>query len=311
LRAADVTITAIILTRDEELHLRRCLERLSPLADRIIVVDSFSTDQTVAIANDAGAEVWQHRFVNHAAQFNWALDQVAGGPDEWIVRVDADEWFEPAAIAALKQRIASAPPELGAFDIRRKVIFRGRWIRWGGYYSTVLTRVWRAGAARIEQRWMDEHIIVSRGRVERIAEGDIVDENLKDITDWTAKHNGYTTRQMVEFISLEVPLMTRTEDAGALTQHAGMKRFLRNGVYGRSPLYLRALLYFAQRYLLRFGILDGRQGLVFHFLQGCWNMFLIDAKVDEARSYIKLHGLDAFRAHLRDHHGIDVDAPPA
>ena len=303
-------ITAIVLTRDEAVHIARCIERLRSLADRIVVVDSRSTDNTVAIAQAAGAEVWGHDFTNYAVQFQWALDQL-GGSLGWVIRIDADEWFEPSAIAELKRRIEQASPDVGAFEIRRKVIFRGRWIRWGGYYRTVLTRAWRAGTAHIEQRWMDEHIVVDQGRIERIGDGDLVDENLKDITDWTAKHNGYTTRQMIDFINLEVPLVRITEAATTLNRAAQTQRFLRNRVYARSPLYLRALLYFLQRYILRLGFLDGRQGLVFHTLQGFWNFFLIDAKVDEARSYIRDHGADAFRQYLATRHGIDLTTPDA
>lgn len=303
-------ITAIILTRNEAIHIGRCIERLKPLTDRIIVVDSFSTDGTVALAKAAGAEVWPHAFENHALQFQWALDrlnQLTG----WILRIDADEWLEPAAIDWIRERVTKAPDEVGALDIRRKVIFRGRWIRWGGYYGTVLTRVWRAGAARIEQRWMDEHIIVERGSVERITAGDIVDENLKDITDWTAKHNGYATRQMVDFINLEQPLMKKANSAGTLTATAKWKRVLRNNLYARAPLFLRAYLYFFWRYIVRLGFLDGKQGLVFHTLQGFWNFFLMDAKIDEARDYIRRHGLEAFREHLAGHHGMRVVAPDA
>lgn len=301
-------ITAIVLTRDEAIHIARCIERLRPLADRIVVVDSHSIDDTVAIAGAAGAEVWIHEFVNYAVQFQWALDQLDES-DGWIVRIDADEWLEPSAIAEIKRRMESSAPDVGAFEIRRKVIFRGRWIRWGGYYRTVLTRAWRAGAARIEQRWMDEHITVDHGRIERISAGDLVDENLKDITDWTAKHNSYTTRQMIDFINLEVPLLPVATAATTLNQAAQTQRFLRNSVYARAPLYLRALLYFLQRYILRLGFLDGRQGLVFHTLQGFWNFFLIDAKVDEARTYIRDHGIDAFRDHLATRYGIDLITP--
>ena len=304
-------ITAIILTFNEATHIARCIDRVKPLADRIVIADSHSTDDTVAIAAAAGAEILTHAFVNHAAQFQWAVDTL--GPLEgWIVRVDADEWFEPAAIADLRAHMTSAAPDVSAFELRRKVIFRGRWIRWGGYYRTVLTRAWRVGAAHVEQRWMDEHVVVHSGRTERIVAGDLVDENLKDITDWTAKHNGYTTRQMVEFIDLEHPLIAdRGGDRARLNESAGAKRYLRNRVYARAPLYLRALLYFLQRYVLRLGFLDGRQGLVFHTLQGFWNFFLIDAKVDEARSFIRESGIAAFRQHLAARHGIDLTAPDA
>lgn len=302
------SITAVVLTFNEQLHIARCLERLGPLADRIIVVDSFSTDRTVELARAAGAEVWQNRFVNHAAQFQWALDRLAGNA-EWIVRVDADEWFEPAAIAQIRDEIATAPAAVGAFDIRRKVIFRGRWIRWGGYYPTILTRIWRDGAASVEQRWMDEHVVVEHGEVRRIDRGDLVDENLKDITDWTDKHNYYATRQMVQFIALEQPLLDQAATGGNLNRAAALRRALRNQLFAKSPLYLRSLAYFVQRYFLRLGFLDGREGLVFHFLQGFWNFFLVDAKVDEARQFIKTHGLDEFRRHLAERHRIEL--PPS
>lgn len=300
-------ITAIMLTFNEELHVARCLERLAPLADRIIVVDSFSTDRTVELARAGGAEVWQNVFVNHAAQFQWALDRLAGMA-RWIVRVDADEWFEAAAIAEIRARTAAAPDTVGAFEIRRKMIFRGRWIRWGGYYPTILTRIWRDGAAHVEQRWMDEHVVVDRGQVSRIESGDLVDENLKDITDWTDKHNRYTTLQMVEFINIEYPLIERKESNG-LNRPAKIKRVLRNKIFASSPLYLRTFAYFFQRYFLRFGFLDGKQGLVFHFLHGFWNFFLMDAKIDEARRFIRSNGLDAFRRHLAQRHHINL--PPS
>lgn len=300
-------ITAIIITRDEQLHIGRCIERLVPLADRILIVDSFSSDKTVEMARAAGVEVMQHEFASHAAQFQWGIDQL-GDDQGWIVRVDADEWFEPAAIVAIKERTAAAPTDLAAFDIRRKVIFRGRWIRWGGYYQTVLTRIWRTGAARIEQRLMDEHIIIERGRVERITEGDIVDENLKDLTDWTDKHNSYATRQMVEMVDLgKSPVNSLL--SGRLSNSAKWKRRLRNGFYARFPLYLRAYLYFFWRYVIRLGFLDGREGLVFHTLQGFWQFFLVDAKIDEARLYITAHGIDAFRDHLWQRHRLKIAGP--
>lgn len=299
-------VTVIILTRNESLHIERCIERLAGLADRVVVVDSFSDDNTVELATAAGAEVWSHAFVNHARQFQWAVDELdqTGG---WIVRLDADEWFEPSAIAAVRRRMDGAEPDLSAFDFRRKVIFRGRWIRWGGYYRTVLTRVWRSGAAHIEQRWMDEHVVVDRGRVERISEGDLVDQNLKDIHDWTAKHNGYAIRQMIELLNLEIPLLGTPSPAAPLRGITRAKRWLRNRFYARFPLYIRSYLYFVWRYFIRLGFLDGRQGLVFHTLQGFWSFFLVDANTDEARTILAREGIEGLRRTLRTRHGITLE----
>lgn len=300
-------VTAVIIARNEEVHIGRCIERLKPLAERIVVVDSFSTDATVEIARSLGAEVLQNRFVNHATQFNWGVDAAAIGGG-WVLRIDADEWFEPAAIAEIKRLLPALADDVGALSFRRKVYFQGRWIRWGGYYPTVLTRLWRAGQARVEQRWMDEHVEVLEGRTLLLPKGDLVDENLKDLTDWTDKHNGYATRQMLEVINQELPLFRREDRGGSLDKSVSRRRSLRS-IYGRFPLFLRVLLYFGQRYVLRLGFLDGRPGLVFHILQGFWWFFLIDAKIDEARRHAARHGVADLRAHLAKRHGIALQAP--
>lgn len=298
-------LTAVILTYNEELHIGRCIERLRTIAGRIVVVDSYSTDRTLDIAKALGAEIYQNAFTFHAAQFQWGL-AAAGIESGWILRVDADEYLEPALLEELRETLPTLPEMVSAIEFRRKVFFRGKWIRWGGFYPTHLTRLWRAGTAHVEQRWMDEHVLVERGETIRMRRGDIVDDNLKDITEWTSKHNSYSTRQMIEFIALEQPRLMPRDSSGQLNSAANSKRFLRNRVYAGSPLYLRAVLYFLQRYLLRLGFLDGRSGFVFHTLQGYWNFILIDAKIDEARRYIARYGLDAFRDHLAWRHGIHL-----
>lgn len=301
------TITAVVIARNEEVHIGRCIERLKPLTDRIVIVDSFSTDATVEIARKLGAEVLENPFVNHATQFNWGVD-AAAIIDGWVLRIDADEWFEPVAIEEIRRLLPELKGDVGALSFRRKVYFQGRWIRWGGYYPTVLTRLWRAGHARVEQRWMDEHVEVLEGRTLLLPKGDLVDENLKDLTDWTDKHNGYATRQMIELLNQELPLFKREQTGGSLDISVSRRRSLRS-FYGRFPLFLRVLLYFAQRYVLRLGFLDGRPGLVFHTLQGFWWFFLIDAKIDEARRHAAQHGIANLRAHLAKRHGIALQAP--
>jgi glycosyltransferase involved in cell wall biosynthesis len=304
-------LAAVILTYNEALHIRRCIERVRPIASRIIIVDSFSTDGTVEIARELGAEIFQQKFVNHAAQFQWGIDQAAIA-DGWVLRIDADEYFEPAALAEISERLATLPAEVGAVDFRRKLFFNGKWIRWGGYYKNVLTRLWRAGAARIEQRWMDEHVVVEQGETVRFARGDLVDDNLKDISWWTEKHVGYSVRQMIEFMNLEHPELLGTADQGRLSEGAKRKRFLRNGVYNRMPLYLRALLYYLVRYVLRLGFLDGRTGFVFHAMHGYWYFLLMDAQIDQARKIVREGGVEGLRDWLAERHGIRVgpDAAP-
>jgi glycosyltransferase involved in cell wall biosynthesis len=183
-----LSITAIVLTGNEEVHIERCLARIRTLVRRMIIVDSFSTDGTVALATRLGAEVVQRRFENQAEQFQWALDALAIDT-EWVLRLDADEYFEPTALEEIATRLPTLPAEVTGVDFKRKFYFMDKWIKWGGYYPTILTRLWRTGAARIEQRWMDEHAILTRGRATLFERGDLVDENLAGIDAWMTKHN--------------------------------------------------------------------------------------------------------------------------
>lgn len=301
---AGLGITVVILAYNEAIHIRRCIERIGPIASRIVVVDSFSTDGTAEIARELGAEVLQRRFTFHADQFRWGLEQ-ARVESGWVLRIDCDEYLQPALIDEIRRRLPTLPGSVGAVEFRLRLHFQGRWIRWGGYYNTVLTRLWRAGAAEIEQRWMDERVVVRKGEVVRFAAGDLIDENLKDIAQWTDKHNHYSTRHMIQFIALEYGLIADRDD-GSLNAQGRRKRFMRDRLYARAPLYLRAVVYFFVRYLVKLGFLDGKQGFIWHMLQGYWHILLIDVKIGEARRFIAEHGLDEFRRHVSERHGLQL-----
>lgn len=300
-----LSLTVIILTFNEELHIARCIENVRSFANRVVVVDSCSTDRTIEIARSLGADIFYHQWKNYADQFQWAIDNAKIETD-WVMRLDADEYLEDALIDEVRLRLPRLSANVSGVNLRRKVVFRNQWIKYGGYYPTILLRIWRHGIGRIEQRWMDEHIVLSCGDVVTF-DHDFVDRNLQDITWWTDKHNRYATRQMVDFINLEYPLFPRDRAISeTASRQASIKRYLRNRVFGSAPLYLRGVLYFLLRYFVRLGFLDGKQGFVFHFLQGFWNFILIDAKIDEARVYIRDHGLEAFKRHLATHHKIEL-----
>ena len=292
-------ITLILISYNEEIHLERCLSRIAPWMTRVALIDSFSTDATVAIAERHGAEVFKHPFKNHADQFRWGLEAVAPST-EWVMRIDCDEYFEAGALDALGALLPTLASDVTGVNLRRKLIFREKWIRHGRYYPVILLRLWRNGAAEMESRWMDEHMVLTRGRAVLLEGGDLVDHNLSGLSAWTAKHNRYATLAMVDAINREYQLFE--EDRRIETAAAGAarrNRFLKNAVYGRAPLYLRAALLFLYRYVFRLGVLDGRIGFVFHVLHGFWVFLLIDAKIDEARDFIRARGLEAFKQHLR------------
>jgi glycosyltransferase involved in cell wall biosynthesis len=275
--ARQPVLSVVILTHDEESNLPACLASLRALDAEIFVVDSGSTDRTLAIARDAGCRVVEHPFENYAAQLNWALDRLPVATP-WVMRLDADERLTPELARELSARLRDLPDEVTGLLVKRRVYFWGRWIRHGGYYPTWLLRIWRHGRARCEQRWMDEHMIVDRGRTLRL-DHDIVDENRKGLTFWTDKHNRYADREVRDLLASQ----DRSAKLVELRDQAGLRRWLKQNLYGRAPLFWRACGYWFYRYVLRLGFLDGRPGLVFHFLQGFWYRFLVDAKLCELK----------------------------
>ena len=154
----------------------------------------------------------------------------------------------------------------------------GPWICFVGYAPTWLLQLWRAGTARSENIWMGEHMVVAKGDFIDYLKHDIIDENHKGLTFWIDKHNRYSDR--------EIMAMQTSSASGA--RHSvggavGRRRFLKRTIYGRSPLFLRAIAYGFLRYFVLLGFLDGRAGFVFHFLQGFWYRLVIDAKIFEQR----------------------------
>ena len=268
-------LSVIILTHNETLHIRRAIQSALRVAEQVIIVDSFSTDDTVEIAQSLGAKVVQHTFVNQAQQMQWAMEQDFIHT-EWILRLDADEYLTDALVQEINSRLSTLPEEVSGVVLKRQVHFMGQWIRHGGYYPIRLLRIWRKSHAVIEQRWMDEHTLLTQGTSIQFIH-DFVDDNLQSLTWWTQKHNQYATREAVDILTRKYGLNAGDQklDGG----QASAKRWYKNNLYLKLPLFLRAFLYFQYRYWIKLGILDGKKGLVWHFLQGFWYRFLVDAKI--------------------------------
>jgi glycosyltransferase involved in cell wall biosynthesis len=304
---ALASLTAIILTFNEHLHIRRCIENVRQVASHVVVVDSGSTDDTVAIAQSLGAIVLTNPFVNHAVQFNWALDH-ALIETEWVMRLDADEYLDARLLAQLPGTLAGATTEVKAFSVRRPTTFLGRRIAHGGM-SPWLLRFWRRGAARCELRWMDEHMLLVDGGEVRRLPGNIVDHNLNNLSWWADKHNRYASREACDLLMLRDRSRVRTHAATDPGGQAGLKRVMKERVYSRLPLGLRPWLYFAYRLILRGGFLDGYRGMMFHTLQGLWYRLLVDAKVMQVERLIRHEGLSIEQA-VREALGIELAAHP-
>lgn len=279
--SAAAPVSVMVLAYNEERNLPILLESLAGFSDDVVIVDSFSTDRTLEIARDAGCRIVQNRFVNHAVQCNWALDTVDFRHD-WILRLDCDEVLLPAVRAELAEMARCLPADVGGIYIPRRIYFLNRWLRHGGIYPHVVLRMFRHQSGRFEQK-TEEHFVVRVGRTVR-ARNDFLENNrLNTLKYWLVKHDQLADHEVDDTSRLD----RQAEDelpARLFGERPERIRWLKRHVYGRTPPFARAFLYFLYRYILRGGFRDGVPGLIFHVLQGFWYRFYIDARIWERRS---------------------------
>jgi glycosyltransferase involved in cell wall biosynthesis len=270
-----ISLSVIVLTYNEEANLPGCLESLRGLPCVVFVVDSGSSDRTVEIAQRHSAVIRHHDFDNYAAQRNWALENL---PIEtpWVLNLDADERLTPELRDEIQNLLESPPPGISGFLLRKRTIFMGRWIRHGGHYPCYHLRLFRTGKGSCESRRYDQHFVTD-GTVEKL-NNDYVDVVSSSLLAWTIRHGRWAGMEASELLNPHVDgRQVRPEVMGDPIQR---RRWWRN-LYARGPLFSRALAYWAYRYFFRLGFLDAKEGMIFHFLQGFWFRFLVDAMIYE------------------------------
>jgi glycosyltransferase involved in cell wall biosynthesis len=267
-----VTLSAVLITHNEESNLVRTLESIKPLVrdgqGEIIIVDSGSTDRTVEIAKSFGAKVFVETWKGYAAQKNSAIEKATG---DWILSLDADEELDRQLqqslvntlesvkrVDALAQQTDVHPfmmqdaqaeledcigvksgSELGGIWIARKNHFLGRWIKHGGFWPDPKLRLFRRGRGRVEDRAVHE-IVKVNGQTARLKHGAIL-------------HHSYPT------LSEYIDHMNRYSSLGA-------EMVVAEGRTGFSVINVavRPWLTFVYNYFFRLGWLDGREGLLLH-----------------------------------------------
>jgi glycosyltransferase involved in cell wall biosynthesis len=297
-------ITFIILTFNEELHIKRCIERIKPLAKDIFIVDSFSTDNTLKIAQDLGVEIFQNKWeFNHAKQFNWALDKLPI-KTEWVFRIDADEYLSESLIQEIESKLPLLPNDISGISFNCQRIFMNKLII-RGIVKLILLRLFRYGKGRCEERFMDEHLYVSEGRIDTF-ENPFFDHNLNNIGWWTRKHDGYSIREAIEYLNLEFQLLPefKNDKNKSYVSHAlaVRKKKLR---YMKMPLFWRAFYLFIYRYFFKLGFINGKEGFLWHFLQGWWYRTLVDAKIFEIKKHCGNDKVKILK-YIRDNYNIDL-----
>lgn len=277
-------VSLIVLTYNEEIDIEHTLESVKDWVGEIIIVDSFSTDRTLEICKKYTDKIYQHPFENQAKQFNWALGSLPITYD-WVMRLDSDEMITPELAVELCESLPAILPSVTGIYIKRRVYFMGRWIKHGDYYPMWFLRIFRKGKGRYEEI-TEEHIVLCEGQAIRL-ENDFIDYNRKGLTFWVDKHNNWSLGEMLDTMAAmgEAKMPAGTVVPSLFGTQEQRTRWLKTRVYARVPLFLRAFLYFFYRYFLRLGFLDGEEGLIFHFMQGFWYRFLVDAKIYEAKKF--------------------------
>jgi glycosyltransferase involved in cell wall biosynthesis len=274
------SLTALVLTFNEQLHLQRCLDSLKGVCSEIVVIDSFSTDNTKEIAERNGARFYQNKFSNHATQLNWGI-QNGDITTDWVIRVDADEYITPELASEINNKLSTMNAEVHGLRVKRLMYFLDKPLKKAGMYPIWHTKIWRNGSAICEQRWMDERMKISQGETASL-EGDLIDHNLNNLTWWTQKHNGYATREAIDILDKIYNFTNAELVAANLFGNGEERRRWFKQRYLNLPLFLRPLLFWLIRYFLQGGFLEGKRGFIWNILQCGWYRFLVDAKIYEA-----------------------------
>lgn len=275
-------ISAIILTYNEEKHIARCINSVQTICSEIFVIDSFSSDNTCSIAKELGAKVYQHPFEYQAKQFNWAIENCPV-TSEWIWRIDADEYVEKSLSEKILRTLKDIPKEVNGIYVNRKIIFMGKALLHGGWYPAPQIKIIRKGYGACEDKRMDEHLIIFSGKAIHI-DGNQVDENMNDLSWWTQKHNNYSGREAINMLLTQYGMDNKSKEVipKLFGTAAERKRWLKLK-YMKMPLFIRPFANFFVRYILKGGFLDGKEGFIWHILQGFWYRMLVDAKIYEIK----------------------------
>ncbi|MGF7074024.1 glycosyltransferase family 2 protein [Mucilaginibacter sp. 3215] len=282
------SLDIIILTFNEEKNIGDCLQSAAALKANVYIVDSGSTDTTLTICQRYTQNIFSHPFENYATQRNWALDNLPL-TGTWILNLDADHRVTPELAAQLNNIFStSVDSEVNGFLISRRTMFMGKWIKHGGHYPTYHANLFRRGFGHCEEKLYDQHFKVT-GKTQ-VLKTDIIDVITDSLTSFIARHNHWAT--------LEAQYLVRQQNAPVIDDNGKLvhpqlfgnpmerRRYMKKR-YEAFPLFVRPVIYFTIRYFIKLGFLDGKTGLVFHFLQGFWFRFLIDAKIYELRKESK------------------------
>lgn len=274
-----VDATAIILTKNEEKNIQECLESIASFSKRAVVIDCGSTDRTVELAKELGADVYFHDFEYYARQFNWGIDNT-DIDTEWIIRLDADERFPKELCEEVEGIIASNNDvKMNGITMEADFFFLGRCMKYGIRNKRKMM-MFRTSCGRIEDRRRDAHSVISEGH-SISTKCKFQHYDFKDIDSYVKRYVWYATREMQDYIEYKNGSASDINTDEAIRK----QRQKKYGLFYRAPRFLRSYLWFIYNYIFRLGFLDGREGFVFCFLECYWYRVLVDAEIFEYEKF--------------------------
>jgi glycosyltransferase involved in cell wall biosynthesis len=258
-----INLTVIILTYNEAVNISRAIANTINWASEVVVLDSFSDDNTIDIAESMGARIIQRKFDNYASQRNFALKEIEI-KTEWVLFLDADEYL----FEELKVEIAAALPNstVDGYYLKRRFYFNGKWVKHGGYYPIWILRLFKKSKGTF-MREINEHVALS-GKTSKLIH-DFADDNKKSLSFWWYKHIDYAQKEAKALLDLN----NAPQHYHFWGSQADRKLWIRYKIWNKLPVYIRPFLYFIYRYIIRFGFLDG---FIFHFFHGLVYYLMID-----------------------------------
>ena len=264
----QIDLSVIILTYNESLHIKRCINSVKKYVREVIVVDSYSTDKTLNICKKLKVRIYKNKFINQAIQMNWVLKNI-NIKSKWIFRIDADEFIEKDSLNNIGNIIKSNK-NISGIVIKRKVKFFNKIINYGLTSPHKTLRIWKKGKGKYPILDVDEQAKVT-GKV-FLSNSTIIDHNLKSFKWWINKHKNYSKREAISY------LKSKQRKNFFLSEDAINKKNKYN-IYYKAPILIRPFILFIYGFFFKLGFLSGWQGFIYYLFQILWYRLLVDIKI--------------------------------
>ena len=253
-------VSVLILTKNEEANLPGCLKALR-WCDDVVLLDSGSTDRTLAIAREHGARVLEHPFETFADQRNFGLEH-GELKHEWVLHIDADE----IVTEALAARLAGLSPGAGidAYRVPSKTMFFGRWLRRAGMYPAYQVRLGHRERLRFREVGHGQREALPPEKIATLDEPYLHYSFSRGLGDWLARHVRYAAAESAVIVEARRSA-ERVSLAWALKDRTTRRRWLKS-LSHRTPIFARPAMRFAYVYFLRRGFLEGSRGFLYAFM---------------------------------------------